>query len=194
MEKERSMKNTILIVVVMLLVVVEVSAQTEREAGRDGEALDPWKPFNTLVGNWEGQIDGKLGTGNGVRRYEFIFGGKYLLLRHESVRLPQEKSPEGDQHQELGVFSYDRQRNVIVLREFMNEGVVVRSPCAVNDKKIVCASEEVESGPGIRSRLTLEIVDRYRFKEVYELAFPGRELEHYFTNHWVRMPVLNQEK
>jgi hypothetical protein len=37
--------------------------------------------------------------------------------------------------------------------------------------------------------MTLEVQDRYRFSEVYELAFPGRELEVYFSNQWTRSPT-----
>ncbi len=154
------------------------------------QAVDPWAPVKLLAGSWEGAIDGKLGRGKGVRRYEFILNGRYLLSRHISVRLPQEKSPQGDQHEELGVFSFDSQRKMLVYREFMNEGVVVRSPCKVEGMQVVCTSEAVESGSGIRARLTLQIQDRYRFTEKYEIAWPGQEeLELYFTNHWTRAPL-----
>lgn len=147
-----------------------------------------WAPLKLLEGQWEGEIDGKLGRGKGLRRYELIMGGQFLVCHHQSVRLPQEKSPKGDQHEELGVFSFDSQRRKIVFREFLSEGVVVLSTCAVEGMKVVCTSESVESGPGIRARLTLEIVDRYRFTEMYELAFPGKDLELYFSNRWTRTP------
>ncbi len=166
-------------------------AWDDREAPprEPAEAPDPWAPLRLLVGTWEGEIDGRLGKGRGVRRYEFVVGDRYLLCRHVSVRLPQEKSPEGDQHEELALFSFDTERGQVVYREFMIEGVVVRSACEVDGMRVVCTSEAVESGPGIRARLTLEIADRYRFTEIYELAFPGRELELYFTNRWTRAPA-----
>jgi len=162
---------------------------TAAEVAAQGQPADPWALLKLLVGTWEGEIDGKLGTGKGVRRYELILGERFLLCRHRSVRVPQEKSPKGDQHEELGVFSFDSERKTIVYREFMSEGVVVRSPCEVAGTRVVCTSEAVESGPGIRARLVLEIADRYRFTEVYELAWPGKEMEHYFTNRWTRSPV-----
>ena len=152
-------------------------------------ATDPLILLKQLVGTWEGEIDGKLGKGKGVRHYEMILGGRFLLCRHRSVRVPQEKSPKGDQHEELGVFSFDSERKTIVYREFMSEGVVVRSPCEVAGSRVVCTSEAVESGPGIRARLVLEIADRYRFTETYELGWPGKEMEHYFTNQWTRSPA-----
>ena len=78
----------------------------------------------------------------------------------------------------------------MVLREYMIEGVVTRCVCEMEPKRIVCASESVESGPGIRSRLTIEIDDRYRFREIYELAFPGNELSVFFNIQWTRVPEL----
>lgn len=153
-------------------------------------AADPWGPLRLLEGTWEGEIDGRLGQGRGLRRYERAVGGQYLVMRQTSVRLPQEKSPQGDHHREMAVFSHDRVRERIVLREFFVEGYVVRSLCEVAPGRVVCASEDVESGPGMRSRLTLEIADAFGFEEVFELASPGEELRVYFTNRWRRIPDL----
>lgn len=178
-----------LLPLVLALLALGISAPAE-ETTEPSAPADPWTLLRLLVGTWQGEIDGKLGAGSGARRYELVMNDHYLLCRHRSVRLPQEKSPEGDQHEELGVFSFDRERKTLVYREFMPEGVVVRSPCEVEGTKVVCVSEAVESGPGIRARLTLEITDRFRFTEVYELAWPDRELEHYFTSHWIRSPAL----
>lgn len=159
----------------------------EQEEARKTD--DPWGPLRLLEGAWEGAIDGKLGTGKGVRRYEFIMDGKFLMSRHISVRLPQPASPEGDEHEELGVFSYDGERESVVLREFMGEGIVIRSPCTIDGPSVVCISEAIESGPGIRARLTLTISDRYHFSEKYEIAWSeGQELQHYFSNEWTRVP------
>jgi len=159
-------------------------------AAEEAVVPDPWGPLRLLEGTWQGGIDGRLGEGTGIRRYERVVGGVYLSMRHASLREPQEKSPKGDYHQELALYSYDRERQTIVLREFFVEGYVVRSTCAVEPKRVVCTSESVESGPGMRSRLTLKIDDRFRFEEVFELAAPGEELAVYFTNVWRRIPVL----
>ena len=72
----------------------------------------------------------------------------------------------------------------------MVEGFVLTSTCENEDSRIVCNSEQVESGPGMRSRLTLEITDAFSFTEIFELAAPGEELTVYFTNQWTRIPVL----
>jgi hypothetical protein len=151
---------------------------------------DPWEPFRLLEGTWEGTIEGRLGEGRGQRRYDFILDGLYLVSRHASVRLPQEKSPKGDYHRELAVYSFDREREAIVLREFIVEGFVLQYLCEVEPKRFVCTSESVESGSGMRARLTVEVSDRYRFHETFELASPGQELEVFFTNSWTRVPNL----
>lgn len=164
-------------------------AQGDNNTDDESKAADHWGPLALLEGTWSGSIQGALGTGTGARRYEFIMDGQFLMSRHNSVRLPQELSPDGDQHDELGVFSFDSERNSLVLREFMGEGVVIRSPCAIEEMTVVCTSETVESGPGIRARLTLVIQDRYRFQEKYEIAWRGdEELQPYFANQWTRIP------
>ncbi len=172
-----------------LLATLPIVAQEEQ--GND-EAADPdiWEAFRVLDGAWEAEISGKLGVGVGRREYEFIFGGLYLVHRHASVRQPQEDSPEGDYHRELAVYSYDRERQITVLREFMGEGYVLQYRCDVESKRFVCVSEQVESGSGIRARLTVNIQHRNAFEELYELAFPGEELQVYFRNNWTRVPDL----
>jgi hypothetical protein len=168
-------------------------APAQEEAPEEAPAAerDPWEPFRLLPGTWEGSIDGRLGQGTGVRRYEFLHDERFLLSRHSSVRLPQEKSPKGDHHRELGVFSFDRERGTIVYREFIVEGFVLRYTCAVEPRRFVCTTESVENGSGMRARLTVEVADRFRLDEIFELASPGQELQVYFTNRWTRRPALD---
>jgi hypothetical protein len=151
---------------------------------------DPWGPLRSLEGHWQGAISGKLGTGTGVRHYEFILDGNFLTFRHASVREPQEQSPEGDHHRELSVFSFDSERQKIVLRSFNVEGFVLQYLCNVSDTKITCESERVESGPGFRARAEIDIKSPYEFTERFSLAEPGKDLELYFTNRWIRAPKL----
>ena len=166
-----------------LLAMVGTLAQAPSES-------DPLAPLRSLEGDWSGEISGKLGTGTGVRHYEFVLDGKYLVSRHASVRSPQEKSPAGDHHRELAVFSHDSARNKIVYREFMVEGFVLQSVCEVSGKVIDCEAEAIESGPDWHARLQLEIESPFLFIERFWLAEPGNELELYFENRWTRKPTL----
>lgn len=158
-------------------------AQTPREK-------DPWGPLRSLEGHWQGAISGKLGTGTGVRDYELILDEHFLTFRHDSVREPQEKSPEGDHHRELSIFSFDSERQKIVLRSFNVEGFVLQYLCNAAGNKITCESERVESGPGFRARMEIDIKSPYEFTGRFELAEPGKDLELYFTNRWTRAPKL----
>lgn len=166
-------------------------AQDENVAEENAAESDPWEPLRFLEGTWAGAIDGRLGQGTGRRSYEFIFDGLYLVSKHASVRPPQDESPAGDHHRELAVYSYDRARDMIILREFMLEGFVLNSSCKTEPKRFVCTAEIIESGPGMQARLTIEIRDPYHFKETFELASPGDELQVYFTNTWARIPDLD---
>ena len=167
-------------------------AEKQTPGPEGSESTDPWGPLRLLEGTWEGAIDGRLGQGKGLRRFSFILDAKFVLLRHVSVRLPQEKSPKGDHHREFGVFSFDRERNTLVYREFLVEGYVNRYTCDVDPGRLLCTTESVENGPGMRARYTLEISDGYRHNEIFELAMPGEELQVYFTNRWTRTPNLGQ--
>lgn len=186
-----AVKLTLLFLVTGAVAPGLVGTAEASSASQATSAQDRFGPLRLLEGSWEGAIDGRLGTGVGVRDYEFILDDHFLLLRQDSVRLPQDRSPEGDHHRELAVFSYDTERETVVLREFFVEGVVNRYTCELDAQRVVCVTEAVESGPGIRARLTLEIPHAYEFEETFEIAFSeDAELAVYFTNHWTRTPKL----
>lgn len=181
------MKKLAITCFLSIFTFVAMALATQQEPATED---DHWALLRLLVGRWEGAIDGRFGTGVGVREYEFILDDNYLKLEHASVREPQERSPAGDHHRELSVFSFDGERKKLVLREFMGEGFVLQYVCDVDGRRVICVSEQVESGPGMRARLTLEIHSAYRFDEVFELASPGADLEVYFTSEWTRVPGL----
>lgn len=163
-------------------------------AAGDGSAgdgtEDPWALLRLLEGTWQGDIGGELGTGSALRDYEFILGGTFLMSRHVSVRLPQERSLQRDQHEEIGVFSFDRQQGRLYYRRFVIEGFVNRYACEAAKSRLVCTTEHVEGGTGMKARWMLDISSRYRFEETFELAWPGKELAALFTNSWTRRPSL----
>lgn len=164
-------------------------AQEQPSSGAQAQT-DPWTTLHRLVGTWEGQIDGRLGTGRAVRRYEMVLGDHFLLGRHSSVRPPQEATPRGDTHEEIGIFSFDPERGVVVYRQFVIEGFVNRYTCEVEPARFVCTSESVEGGAGMQARWSVEIPDRFGFRETFELAGPDQELTPLFTNRWTRIPDL----
>ena len=148
-----------------------------------------WEAFGVLAGTWQVAIDGKLGLAPGVRQYKFILKDRYLLVRQESAHPSQPKYPGGDEHSDLGIYSYDKARDSIVYRQFFSEGVIVQFTCDFEGKRFLCVSERTESSCGmqVEARFSFEIVDSERLKEVYEIGFDGRDLEVYFVIDLIRI-------
>ena len=166
----------------LMITVPVTSAQDDRP--------DPWAAHRLLPGPREIDIQGILGQGTGLRHYQFIMEDQYLVGRHASIRLPQEATPEGDYHRELSVYSYDSERETIVLRQFIVEGYVLQFTCETESMRFVCMTEKIENGTGMAARMTIEFENPYRFRETFELANPGDELKVYFNNTFTKVPSL----
>ena len=143
----------------------------------------PWGPLETLAGQWQGTNQGEPGHGTVERRYEFLFDGKFLQVTNTSTYPSQEKNPKGETHHDVGVFSYDKQRDKLILRQFHSEGFVneyVLESVAPDGKKISFVTERIENIPaGWRARETYTIVNDHEFIERFELAEPGKEFAVY---------------
>ena len=86
---------------------------------------DPFQKMNFLVGKWAGTGSG---FGNATSKIEssfkLIMDGKYIEVKNESRFAPTEDKPEGEYHIDRGIISYDKSREIIVYRQFNNEGYV----------------------------------------------------------------------
>ncbi len=151
---------------------------------------DPWVDFRLLVGSWAGHETGAAGVGSGDRTYEFIIGDKFLLGRNTSRFEPQERNPAGEVHEDWAIFSYDRGREKVILREFFIEEFVIQYALdRVENRgtRFVFVSENIENAPaGMRARLTWTFNGRDTFEEVFEVADPGAELSELLRNTWTR--------
>lgn len=162
----------------------------EKKAQASADEHGRWATYRWLVGAWEGQLDDRFGTGSGHRKYELIFDDQFLVGWHSSLRLPQESSPEGDFHRELSIYSFDADRNTIVLRQFLIEGFVLQFTCNSEPMRLVCVSENVENGAEMSARLTIEFENKFRFSEKFELAGPGEDLQPFTAITFTRVPGL----
>lgn len=144
---------------------------------------DVWAPLRFFVGSWEGGSS-KSKT---ERDYEFVLKGKFLRVRNKSTFKPTEKNPKGEVHEDIGYFSYDDNRKVLVLRQFHVEGFVnqyVLKKLAENGKIIEFVTESIENIPqGWRARETCKILNDDEFTEIFELAAPGKDFEICAKNH-----------
>ncbi len=173
------------IVLSACVVVATTLAHTQQPAPDD-----PLEPLAYLVGEWRGEEDASFGKGTGVREYSFIMSGKYLLSQNVSTFEPQDKLPEGDRHEDWTIFSYDRDRETIVVRQFNSEGFVNRfilDASSEGPNKMVFISEAAENAPGLRARLTYEKVSNDELHETFEIAMPGKDFGILIRNRWTRM-------
>jgi hypothetical protein len=158
-------------------------------SGQEEGERDHWEPLRFLVGAWQGRETGSSGVGTGEREYEFIMGETYLFAHNTSTFEPQPANPEGEVHRDWAIFSYDRVRETLVLREFHSEGFVNQYSLDASNggDRFVLTSESLENLPsGWRARITLTIQDTDTFDEVFELAAPGKEYDVLLENHWTR--------
>ncbi|UCE19636.1 MAG: hypothetical protein JSV84_04630 [Gemmatimonadota bacterium] len=151
---------------------------------------DVWEPLRYFVGSWTGESTGKAGDGKGERTCEFIMEGTYLHYKTVMHFEPQEKNPEGEVHEDWVFFSFDQNRNSLVVRQFNTEGFVnqyVLDSLSSDGSRLVLTTEHSENAPpGLMAKYTLEIKNADEFVENFELGFSGKGYSCWMTNTWYR--------
>lgn len=168
------------------------SAVQAQEPPPETVAAPWWQPLSFLLGSWTGEESGRAGVGKGVRGYSLVLDGKFLFGRNRSVFVPQERNPEGEVHQDWQIFSYDKTRETVMLRQFHTEGFVHRyaleeaGSSESGHERLVLVAEAIENAPGFSSRLVFERTGPDTFTEVFYLGPPGQEPAEFLRNHWTR--------
>ncbi len=85
---------------------------------------DVWQPLRFLEGTWTGQGDGMSGASQVTQSYVFILNTQFLQMKTLSEFKPQEKNPEGEIHEDLGLFSYDTSR-----KKFDSDKIYLKETC-----------------------------------------------------------------
>lgn len=152
---------------------------------------DMWEPIRFLIGVWEGQADGKPGTGRTEREYRFVLNKKFLEVRNKSVYPAQPKNPKGEVHEDWGMISYDRSRKKLVFPQFHVECFVNHYATEAGPDKLVrFNSETIENIPaGFRTRETYTVKGPNEFVERFEMAEPGKDFELYTETHFKRKVI-----
>jgi hypothetical protein len=145
-------------------------------------AASPWSAIQFMVGEWEGESEGQPGKGTVKRTYRFVLGDKFLHEQNVSTYPPQPKNPKGEVHEHWSLFSHDRARHTLVLRQFHQEGFVnqyVMTPGSPAGS-VVFETEALENVPsGWKARETYQVVSPDEFIETFELASRGGAYEVY---------------
>jgi hypothetical protein len=182
------MRKSCMLVLSSLLSVI-LLAPLEAQAPAKSDA---WAPLQFLVGEWNGTTEGQPGKGTVKRTYEWVLNGRFLREVNISTYPQQEKNPKGEVHEHWTMFSYDRGRKMLVMRQFHIEGFVnqyVLPQGSASVDGFVFESEAFENLPsGWKAREKYQRITKDEFVEVFELAAPGKPFEVYSRNHFRRRP------
>lgn len=158
-------------------------------------APDPFAPLARFIGNWAGQASGQPGEGDVTRSYSFVMNKRFMQETNISRYPPQEKNKRGEVHEHLGMFSFDKARKTIVLRQFHIESFVntYRMLPTEGGTTLVFESEAFENlRPGWRARETYKFVSDDEFTETFELAAPDKPFEVYSQTKFKRVKATEQ--
>lgn len=151
---------------------------------------DGLAPVAQLVGDWTGVGEGQPGTSAATRHAVRVHDGRYIRIEGRSVYPKQEKNKSGEVHTSTDVWSYDRARKLIVLRQFDNLGFVstyVQDVAASRDGHVVLVSEHIENVPtGWKARYTYDFVSAEDYREHFELDPDGKGFRTYVLGRYLR--------
>lgn len=165
------------------LVLPNAVAVQQSATNKQSDQTDPLKPLRLFIGKWEGDSQGKPGAGKMEREYAFVLSNRFVQVANKAVYPPQEKSPKGETHEDLGFFSYDRGLKKLILRQFHIEGFVIQyslESIAEDGRSFVFTSTSIENiSPGWVARETYRFLNNDEFIETFALAGAGKDFETY---------------
>lgn len=139
-----------------------------------------FEKLNFLFGEWSG-----TGSGFGNEKskiesgFQLSMNGKYIEVINDSRFEPTEKKPEGEHHIDKGFISFDKQRKLIIYRQFNIEGFVnqyVLNESKSNDNLLVFETETIENFvPGGKARWTITKLNEDQIKTTFDVSFPNQE-------------------
>jgi len=174
--------------VVAVLLCTSALVGTARAADPE---RDQWLPLQRFIGEWTGTASGEAGDGIVTRQYTFIMNGRFVYETNTSRYPPQEKNKSGEVHEHWGIFSYDKVRKLLVLRQFHVEGFVNtyrQVNAGEGHASPVFESEAFENfSNSWKARESYEFLSDNEFIETFELAAPGKPFQVYSSNHLKRV-------
>ena len=121
------------------------SGSISQDEGEEG--IDRWEPFQYFVGEWAGSGEGLGGSATLTRSCEQILHDNFIFMKTQSIFPPQEANPDGKDHQDWGMISYDKDRERYILRQFFGEGFINQYTAEISEdgKNFVFTTEKIES-------------------------------------------------
>ncbi len=172
--------------IVSLAVIVFVAGVQAAEPKADGLAELRW-----LVGEWRGVGQGDPGTSGSERHIDSYLDGNYIRSQGRSVYPKQEKNPQGEVHAQLDLWSFDKTRGSLVLRQFDTLGFVgtyILDKSASGPDRWVLIAESLENVPqGWKARDVFTRKSDDEYHEMLELDPDGKGFQPYVTNRFLRV-------
>lgn len=153
-----------------------------------GPSFDKFTEYFT--GNWSSVQEACVGIGKADRNYQMVVDGNYLHINNTAYFQPDSTHKTGNDHHDWGIFSYDKIRKRIVLREFNSEGFVIHyllDGISNDARTYTFLSESIENLPeGWRAKTTITIINNNGFNELFEIAKPDGEFKTYVKSRWIK--------
>lgn len=160
-----------------------------------GQALaadkkDPLTAIAWIVGDWTGVGEGEPGISASERHAARIQNGRFIMIEGRSVYPKQEKNKNGEVHTSIDIWSFDKARDVLVLRQFDNLGFAstyVQDKAASAEGRIVLVSEHLENvPPEWTARYTYVFNAPNEYHELFELGAAEEGLKPYVSGKFLR--------
>ena len=150
-----------------------------------------WSPIRRLLGHWTGVATGAAGQGTVSRQYNWAMNHRFVHEVNTSRYPPQEANKSGEVHEHWSMFSYDKARKLLVLRQFHVEGFVNQfrqAPGPESSGSVIFESESFENFSNKwKARETYEFLSDDEFIETFEMAAPDKPYQVYSRNHFTRV-------
>ena len=170
----------------LLFVTPVASAQVPAATTPGPAPQSSWKPFNELawlVGHWAGTASSGARIGGRVARFTMELGGHYLMHRGSTV-FPAEEGRLEETFEEVGWWSYDRERRMYVASYCFSTGVSGRFDVEVASdgavRLVAPALQNYETGA--RARLTLRKAGDTGLDISMDIAPAGKDFVAYQTS------------
>ncbi len=173
------------IVPTIIVLALAASPGFARETKSDRLAAVAW-----LVGDWTGVSEGDPGVAATTRHAKRVQNDRFIMVEGRSVYPKQEKNKSGEVHTQIDLWSFDRLRNLIVMRQFDSLGFVstyVQDRAASTGGRLVLVSEHLENVPvGWKARYTYIFRAPNEYHEFFELDADGQGFKPYVSGKFLR--------
>lgn len=153
---------------------------------------DPFAPLRFLAGSWKGDAQVEPGHGISTRTCQFEMKGRFFFVKNRSVWEIGKGKTEAEVHEDRGLFSYDRNGKVLVLRQFHLEDFVNEYHLTGSgpDFREFTTVRIENRPPGWLAREVYEIASIDEFVETFYLPEPGKEFEQYAQTRFRRAEAV----